>query len=76
VDSSGYHNLCGNMSSATYYRVQHEAIIALKLLEKESTKSFEDLFMTKMPFIQSFDAVCQLVISLTAEYKIIVSPYI
>ena len=59
VDSTGYCNLCGNMSSATYRRVQHEANVALKLLEKESTESFEDLFMTKMPFVESFDTVCQ-----------------
>ena len=61
VDSTGYYNLCGNMSSATYRRVQHEAVMGLKLLEKESTESFEDLFMTKMPFVESFDSVCQLV---------------
>ena len=70
MDSTGYFNLCGNMSSATYHRLQHEAIVALQLLDRESTESFEDLFMTKMPFVQSFDAVCQLVI--TAEYKIMV----
>lgn len=69
VDSTGYCNLCGNMSSATYHRVQHEAVMALKLLEKESTKSFKDLFMTKMPFIQSFDAVCQLVTSQLLQNK-------
>ena len=62
VDSTGYYNLCGNMSSAIYHRVRHEAAMALKLLEKECTESFEDLFMTKMHFVESFDVVCQLVI--------------
>lgn len=59
VDSTGYYNLCGNMSSAIYHRVKYEAAVGLKLLEKECTESFEDLFMTKMPFVESFDVVCQ-----------------
>ena len=69
VDSTGYFNLCGNMSSITYHRIQHEAVMALKLLEKESTESFEDLFVIKVPFVESFDAVCQLVMPLTVEYN-------
>lgn len=68
VDSTGYYNLCGNMLSTTYHRIQHEAVMALKLLEKESTESFEDLFVIKVPFVESFDAVCQLVMPLTVEY--------
>lgn len=60
VDSTGYFNLCGNMSSITYHRIQHEAVMALKLLEKESTESFEDLFVIKVPFVESFDAVCHI----------------
>jgi len=66
VDSTGYYNLCGDMLSATYHRVQHEASIALKLLEKECTESFETLFMTPVPFIQTFDTLIQLVINYSA----------
>ena len=63
VDSSGYYNLCGDMLSTTYHLVQHEASVALKLLEKECTESFETLFMTPVPFIQAFDTLFQLVVN-------------
>ncbi|XP_065909651.1 nucleolar protein 6-like [Dysidea avara] len=57
VDSSGYYNLCGDMLSTTYHQVKREASVALKLLEKECTESFETLFMTPVPFIQAFDTL-------------------
>ena len=55
VDSAGFLNLCSNMSKEKYCWLQHEASLALKLLDASSSLGFQALFMRSMPLEQSFD---------------------
>ncbi len=55
VDSVGFLNVCSNMSKEKLSWLQHEASLALKLLDDSSSMGFQALFMKSMPVEQSFD---------------------
>ncbi|KAI6661094.1 Nucleolar protein 6 [Oopsacas minuta] len=58
VDTSGYVNLAGDLSLAQYSRVRHEAQISLSQLD--SSRAFDLLFHTCVPFLDSFDCVIRI----------------
>lgn len=55
IDPLGLLNICANMSAVTFYRVRHEAEMALKFIDDNSSNSFDALFMLPVPFVQRFD---------------------
>lgn len=55
TDSSGFLNLCANMSEDVYKRIRLEAKIALELLDNPSVNSFQCLFMSKIPLYLQYD---------------------
>ena len=55
VDSTGFLNVCADMSKERYRWLQHEASLALKLLDDSTSHGFQALFMTTMPVEQMFD---------------------
>ncbi|XP_076350241.1 nucleolar protein 6 Mat89Ba isoform X2 [Tachypleus tridentatus] len=55
LDSSGFLNLCADMSKETFQRVVHEAELGLKILDSCELDSFDALFMKPVPFRQKFD---------------------
>lgn len=57
IDPTGYHNLCSHMLESTYYRVRHEAELAIRMMEDKTVDSFEMLFMKKIPFTHTFDHI-------------------
>ncbi|CAG2059589.1 unnamed protein product, partial [Timema podura] len=57
VDSTGYCNLCANMSKETYERVKREADLAVKCLDNPNINSFQVLFMTPVPFYRQYDHI-------------------
>lgn len=59
VDPSGWCNLTANMSAANYKRLQHEAALALQLLDDSTVNGFEKLFMSPVSFVEKFDMLCQ-----------------
>ncbi|XP_002731732.1 nucleolar protein 6, partial [Saccoglossus kowalevskii] len=58
IDTSGYVNLCADVSRLAYLQVKHEAELSLKYMESISAvDSFQALFMTKVPFTRKFDHI-------------------
>nr|CAD7411264.1 unnamed protein product [Timema poppensis] len=57
VDSTGYCNLCANMSKETYERVKREADLAVRCLDNPNINSFQVLFMTSVPFYRQYDQI-------------------
>nr|CAD7443268.1 unnamed protein product [Timema bartmani] len=57
VDSTGYCNLCANMSKETYERVKREADLAVRCLDNPNINSFQVLFMTPVPFYRQYDHI-------------------
>nr|CAD7260993.1 unnamed protein product [Timema shepardi] len=57
VDSTGYCNLCANMSKETYERVKREADLAVRCLDNPNINSFQVLFMTSVPFYRQYDHI-------------------
>ena len=47
------------MSAANYKRLQHEAALALRLLDDSTVNGFEKLFMSPVSFVENFDMLCQ-----------------
>ena len=64
VDSSGLLNVCASVSREKYWWLQHEASLALKLLDASSTQAFQALFMTPMPVEHTFDVLYRWVLHL------------
>ncbi|XP_077988823.1 nucleolar protein 6-like [Glandiceps talaboti] len=61
VDSSGYVNLCANVSKNIYFQVRHEARLSLQTITSETAvNSFHSLFMVPVPFIRKFDHIFHL----------------
>lgn len=59
LDSSGALNLCADVSKETYRWMQHEASLALELLDDSTSHGFKALFMKSLPIEQKFDVLCQ-----------------
>ncbi|XP_038078124.1 nucleolar protein 6-like [Patiria miniata] len=60
LDSSGYLNLCTNMTKATFQQVRHEANLAKVYLDAPTLDGFDCLFMTPVPFARKFDHIFHL----------------
>jgi U3 small nucleolar RNA-associated protein 22 len=63
VDSSGYLNLCCNMTTHTYNNVRHEAQLALEFLDSSTVDGFGALFMMPVKFFMKFEHVFQVPVS-------------
>lgn len=63
IDSTGYYNICANLSLDVYRRVQHESSVALKVLNDEHVNSFRYLFATKMPLYTQVDHIIRFDVS-------------
>lgn len=59
IDSTGYYNICANLSLDVYLRVRNDSATALKLLNNEHVNSFRFLFATKMPLYTQVDHIIQ-----------------
>lgn len=59
IDSTGYYNICANLSLDVYQRVRHESSVALKLLNNEHVNSFRILFATKIPLYTQVDHIAR-----------------
>lgn len=57
VDSSGFLNLCADMGKEQYHWLQHEAAIALQLLDDSTPRGFEALFMRAVPLEHKIDVL-------------------
>ncbi|KAF3821317.1 hypothetical protein GH733_011470 [Mirounga leonina] len=57
LDSSGYLNLCADVTASTYHQVQHEARLSMALLDGRADDGFQLLLMTPKPMIRAFDHV-------------------
>lgn len=57
IDITGYSNLCYGMCAADFNRIQHEAQLALKILNNQNVNSFQILFMTPVPFYRHYDQI-------------------
>ncbi|XP_027472655.1 nucleolar protein 6 isoform X2 [Zalophus californianus] len=60
LDSSGYLNLCADVTASTYHQVQHEARLSMALLDGRADDGFQLLLMTPKPMIRAFDHVLHL----------------
>lgn len=47
------------MSTASYKRLQHEAALAIQLIDDSTVNGFEKLFMSPVSFVEKFDMLCQ-----------------
>ncbi|XP_070542039.1 nucleolar protein 6-like isoform X2 [Ptychodera flava] len=58
VDTSGFVNLCANVTKSTYLQMKHEAELSLQtILSSSAVNSFHTLFMTPVPFQMKFDQI-------------------
>lgn len=57
VDTTGFYNICANVSLDIYLRVQQESAKALKVLNDEHINSFRCLFVTKTPIYLQLDHI-------------------
>lgn len=55
VDSTGYLNLCSNLSLEVYLAIKYESQRALELLNNTKVNSFQSLFMANIPIYTRFD---------------------
>lgn len=55
LDSTGYCNIVSLMSKGLYKQVKSDCSISLIQSESSSTKSFNNLFLTKIPLILQYD---------------------
>lgn len=55
LDHTGYYNIVGYMSKATFSWIQREATLCLNHLDSAHADSFQSLFMRKVPFYRAFD---------------------
>ncbi|XP_028852070.1 nucleolar protein 6 [Denticeps clupeoides] len=60
VDHSGHLNLCAEMTAFTYKRIQHEALLSVKVWDDPTVDGFQALLMTPKPLIRTYDHVFQL----------------
>uniref|UniRef100_G3SVB9 Nucleolar protein 6 n=1 Tax=Loxodonta africana TaxID=9785 RepID=G3SVB9_LOXAF len=60
LDSSGYLNLCADVTASTYHQVQHEARLSMALLDSKADDGFQLLLMTPKPMIRAFDHILHL----------------
>lgn len=63
IDSTGFYNICANLSLDVYRRVRNDSALALKLLNNEHVNSFRFLFATKMPLYTQADHIIHLDVS-------------
>lgn len=63
IDTTGYYNICANLSLDVYLRVRSDSAMALKLLNNEHVNSFRFLFATKMPLYAQVDHIIQFDVS-------------
>lgn len=66
VDSTGFYNICSNVSLDVYTRIRQESENALKILNDEHVNSFRCLFVSKVPIYLQLDHI----ISLDARVKL------
>lgn len=57
VDSTGYCNILSMMSADLYRRVRDDCLSAIQLLDNKSVNSFQQLFLTSIPFYIQYDQV-------------------
>lgn len=57
VDSTGYMNICSNLSLDLYYRIKDESARAIKCLDNKKADSFHHLFMQKLPPYLQYDQI-------------------
>lgn len=70
IDSTGYYNICSDLSLDIYRRVRSESAMALQLLNNEHVNGFRYLFATKMPLYTQVDhIVCVDVKKITKNIK-------
>ncbi|XP_059610144.1 nucleolar protein 6 [Phlebotomus argentipes] len=62
TDSSGFLNLCYNMSQDVYKRVKLEAKIALNILDNSSVNRFQCLFMSTIPSFLQYDQILNITV--------------
>ncbi|KAM9392296.1 nucleolar protein 6 isoform 2-T2 [Pholidichthys leucotaenia] len=60
VDPSGHLNLCADMTTCTYKRLQHEASLSMQFWDNPTVDGFQCLLMTPKPMIRTSDHVFQL----------------
>lgn len=57
IDTTGFYNICANLSLDVYRRVRFESSLALKVLNDEHVNSFRYLFATKLPLYTQVDHI-------------------
>lgn len=67
IDSTGFYNICANLSLDVYRRVRHESSVALKVLNDEHVNSFRYLFATKIPLYIQVDHIVRFDVSKTLK---------
>lgn len=60
MDTTGYCNILSMMSVDLYRRVRDECLSAIQMLDNKSINSFQQLFLTSIPFYAQFDQVATL----------------
>lgn len=63
IDSTGYYNICANLSLDVYQRVKNDSAMALKILNNEHVNSFRFLFATKMALYTQIDHIIRFDVS-------------
>lgn len=57
VDSTGYTNICANVSMDLYHRILAESKSAIECLDDNQINSFQCLFMTSIPSLLQYDHI-------------------
>ncbi|XP_064627089.1 nucleolar protein 6-like [Lineus longissimus] len=60
VDSTGFVNLCANVTKNTFQRVKQEANISVETLDNPTIDGIECLLLSKVPFSMKFDHIFHL----------------
>lgn len=62
VDTGGLLNVCADVSKERYRWLQHDAALALRLLDDSTPHGFEALFMRPLPMEHMFDVLYRCVV--------------
>ncbi|XP_061762246.1 nucleolar protein 6 [Nerophis ophidion] len=60
IDPSGHLNMCADMTSCTYKKLQHEASVSMQFWDDPTVDGFQSLLMTPKPMMRTCDHVFQL----------------
>lgn len=74
VDHTGYCNILSFLSVDLYKRIRDECLNAIKLLNDKTINSFQQLFLTQIPFYLQYDQVVSIKID-DRVYESIVNRY-